>query len=133
MLRRIKVDGFVGRGGIALFDTATLHIVLLLLVSTLSLLHKSLLERGRSFGLVILLLVLGLGCEPNSFLGHNFLLIAQKVIEVLLTLYARHKAFLKLHLQLGILLNKMHMLTTWVSSICIINQNHMRKGGFLLS
>ena len=45
-------------------------------------------------GLAVLLLVLGLGCEPNSLLGHNFLLITQKVIEVLLTLYARHKAFL---------------------------------------
>ena len=120
-IRRVKVIGFVGRGGIALLDTATLGIVLLLLGSTLSLLHKGLLERGRSFGLVILLLVLGHGCEPNPFLGHNFLLIAQKVVEVLLTLYARHKAFLKLLLQLCILLNKMHMLTTRVSSICIIN------------
>src|SRR3989337_886484 len=120
-IRRVKVASFVGRGGIALLDTTTLHIVLLLLRSTLSLLHKSLLERKRLFGLVILLLVLGLGCKPNSFLGHNFLLIAQKVVEVLLSLYARHKAFLKLLLQLGILLHKMHMLTTWVSIICIIN------------
>ena len=86
-IRRVKVAGFVGRGGIALLDTATLRIVLLLLGSTLSLLHKSLLERRRSFGLVILL-VLGVGCEPNPLLGHNFLLIAQKVVEVLLTLYA---------------------------------------------
>ena len=83
-IRRVKVVVFVGRGGIALFGITTLHIVLLLLGSTLSLLHKGFLERGRSFGLVILLLVLGHGCEPNPFLGHNFLLIAQKVVEVLL-------------------------------------------------
>src|SRR3954471_2127059 len=57
-IRRVKVIGFVGRGGIAFLDTTTLHIVLLLLGSTLSLFHKGLLERGRSFGLVILLLVL---------------------------------------------------------------------------
>ena len=87
-IRRVKVVGFVGRSSIVLFDITTLHVVLLLLRSTLSLLHKSLLERGRSFGLVILLLVLGLGCEPNSLLGHNLLLIARKVVEVLLTLYA---------------------------------------------
>ena len=87
-IRRVKVAGFVGRGGIALLDTTTLHIVLLLLRSTLSFFHKGLRERRRSFGLVILLLVLGLGCEPNPLLGHNFLLIAQKVVEVLLTLYA---------------------------------------------
>ena len=83
-IRGVKVADFVGRDGIALFGFITLPIVLLLLRSTLSLLHKSLLERGRSFGLVILLLVLllvlGLGGEPNSLLSHHFLLIAQKVI-----------------------------------------------------
>ena len=72
-IRRVKVASFVGRGGIALFDIATLHIVLLLLRSTLSLLHKCFLEMRRSFGLVILILVLGLGCEPNPLLGYNFL------------------------------------------------------------
>ena len=64
-IRGVKVAGFVGRVGFALFGITTLRIVLLLLRSTLSLLHKSLLKRGRSFGLVILLLilllVLGLG------------------------------------------------------------------------
>ena len=88
-IRRVKVASFVGKGGISLLDTATLHIVLLLLRSTLSLFHKSLLERRRSFGLVILLLVLGLGHVPNPFLGQNSLLVGQKVIEVLLALYAR--------------------------------------------
>ena len=83
-IRRIKVAGFVGRGGIALLDI----VLLLLLGGTLSLLHKGLHEGRRSFGLVILLLVLGLGCEPNPLLGHNFLLVSQKVVEVLLTLYA---------------------------------------------
>ena len=63
-IRGVKVDGFVGRDGVALFGFTTLSIVLLLLGCTLSLLHKSLLERGRSFGLVILLLVLGLGHVP---------------------------------------------------------------------
>ena len=95
---RVKVAGFVGRGGISLLDTTTLLIVLLLLRSTLSLLHKGLLERGRSFGLVILLLNLGLGCVSNPFLGHNFLLIAQKVVDVLLALYASRKTSLKLPL-----------------------------------
>ena len=87
-IRRVKVTGFVGGGGFALFDINTLHIVLLLLRITLSLFHKSLLERGRSFGLVILLLLLGLGSKPNPLLGYNFLLVSQKVVEVLLTLYA---------------------------------------------
>ena len=68
-IRRVKVAGFVGGDGFALFDINTLHIFLLLLRSTLSLFHKGLLERRRSFGLVVLLLVLGLGCEPNSLLA----------------------------------------------------------------
>ena len=83
-IRGVKVAGFVGRDGFALFGITTLPIVLLLLRSTFSLLHKGLRERRRSIGLalllLVLLLVLGLGCEPNSFLAHNFLLIAQKVI-----------------------------------------------------
>src|SRR6266516_1408544 len=40
-IRRVKVVGFVRRHGIALLDTTTLHIVLLLLSGTLSLLHKT--------------------------------------------------------------------------------------------
>src|SRR3954470_23274449 len=48
-IRRVKVANFVGRGGIALLGTTTLRIVILFFGSTLSLLHKSLLERRRSF------------------------------------------------------------------------------------
>src|SRR3954466_15358339 len=47
-IRRVKVAVFVGRGGIPLLDTTTLHIVLLLLGSTFSLLHKGLLKRRMS-------------------------------------------------------------------------------------
>ena len=112
-IRRVKVAGFVGKESVSLLGITTPHgVLLLLLSSTLSLLHKGLLERRRSLGIVILLLVLGLGHVPNPFLGHNSLLVGQKVVEVLLALYARHKTFLKLHLQLSVLLNKMHMLTT---------------------
>ena len=65
-IRRVKVASFVGNGSVALLGITTPHSVLLLLLSsTLSLLHKGLLQRRGLFGLVILLLVLGLGCKPQ--------------------------------------------------------------------
>ena len=90
-IRRVKVAGFVRKGSVSLLGITTPHgVLLLLLSSTLSLLHKGLLERRMSFSLVILVLVLvlGLGHVPNPFLGHNSLLVGQKVVEVLLTSYA---------------------------------------------
>ena len=66
---------------------------------------------GCALALILSFLSLG-GLIRNAIILVN-------VIKILLTLYACHKAFLKFLLQLGILLHKMHMLTTRVSGIAL--------------
>ena len=71
--------------------------------------------------LVLVLLLLLRGIKTDSLLGHTFLLITQKFSQVLLTLNAGYKTFLKLIFSLFVL-NKYRCIINGVRSTCIIRR-----------
>src|SRR3954470_20986843 len=102
----------IRRGNHLFCDGFLSNLLLSLFLLLVPFLHKcDLLLRRSSLVLLLLVLVLLLllllfllrGIKTDSLLGHTFLFITQKLIQVLFALITRHKTFLKLIFQLFVL------------------------------